>query len=51
MKSNDSGLRPHITLVKLNLEFENAGEKVELITSALMRSARSRLQQPNWKIR
>lgn len=51
LKSNDSGLRPLITFVKINLSFENAGEKVSIVTSATLRPAKSRLQQPNWKLR
>jgi type II secretory pathway pseudopilin PulG len=51
MISNDSGQRKRISYVQIRLKFTQQSESAELVTSANLRSATSRIRQPNWKFR
>lgn len=51
MVSNDSGQRQKISFIRIHLSFRHLSESAELITSATMRPASSRLRQSNWKFR
>lgn len=51
MISNDSGQRQRISFIKIHLSFRQLSESAELVTSATLRPASSRLKQTHWKIR
>jgi type II secretory pathway pseudopilin PulG len=51
MVSNDTGQRKLISLVRIRLGFQQGAESSELQTSVNLRSAASRIRQPNWKYR
>lgn len=51
MISNDSGQRKQISFVQIRLSFRQQTESSELVTSANLRAATSRIRQPNWKFR
>ncbi|MEW6711194.1 MAG: hypothetical protein AB1403_15310 [Candidatus Riflebacteria bacterium] len=51
MVSNDSGQRKLISLIQIRLSFRQLTESAELVTSANLRPATSRIRQPSWKFR
>ncbi len=51
MKTNDSGKRKRITFLRLKLRVRQNKEFISIDTSVAMRTAHSRLSQPNWKFR
>ncbi|GAB4270720.1 MAG: hypothetical protein Kow0029_07730 [Candidatus Rifleibacteriota bacterium] len=51
MISNDSGQRKNISFIQIRFKFRQQSESAELVTSANLRTATSRIRQPNWKFR
>ncbi|MGM0600055.1 MAG: PilW family protein [Candidatus Rifleibacteriota bacterium] len=51
MGENDSGQRKKISHVQIKLNFTQRSESAELVTTANLRAATSRIRQPEWKYR
>lgn len=51
MVANDSGQRKNISHIQIRLSFRQNTESAELVTSANLRPATTRIRQANWKFR